>query len=64
MTDSVIVCNGCCCWNAKKEGHNAGSTDLLETERERQVLAENIRLRISDCLGQCSTDNVALLRAN
>ena len=64
MTDSVIVCNGCCCGNTKKEGHNAVPTDFLETEWERQGLAENIKLKISDCLGPCSMHNVALLKTN
>ena len=50
MTDSVIVCNGCCCGNTKKEGHNTVPTDFLETEWERQGLAENIMLKISDCI--------------
>ena len=64
MTDSVIVCNGCCCGNTKKEGHNTVPTDFLETEWERQGLAENIKLKISDCLGPCSMHNVALLKTN
>ena len=64
MTDSVIVCNGCCCGNTKKEGHNAVPTEFLETEWERRGLAENIKLKISDCLGTCSMHNVALLKTN
>lgn len=64
MTDSVIVCNGCCCGNTKKEGHNAVPTEFLETEWERRGLPENIKLKISDCLGPCSMHNVALLNTN
>ena len=63
MTDSVIVCNGCCCGNTKK-GHNAVPTDFLEKEWERQGLAENVKLTISDCLGPCSMHNVALLKTS
>ena len=63
MTDSVIVCNGCCCGNTKK-GHNEVPTDFLKTEWERQGLAENIKLTISDCLGPCSMHNVALLKTS
>ena len=61
MTDSVIVCNGCCCGNTKK-GHNAVPTDFLKTEWERRGLAENFKLTISDCLGPCSMHNVTLLK--
>ena len=63
MTDSVIVCNGCYCGNTKK-GHNAVPTDFLEKEWERQGLAENVKLTISDCLGPCSMHNVALLKTS
>ena len=63
MTDSVIVCNGCCCGNTNK-GHNAVPVDFLKTEWEKQGLAENVKLTISDCLGPCSMHNVTLLKTS
>lgn len=61
VSNSVIVCNGCCCGRMEK-GNNEVPIDALKSAWEERGLEEHVKLTISGCLGPCSMHNVSLLK--
>lgn len=58
---TVVVCNSCCCGNAKK-GHNIVPIDFLNKSWEKYNIGNEVNLRMSTCLGPCDMCNVSLLK--
>lgn len=58
---SVLVCRGCCCGTAAKHPltDHAGQLAALRAAVER---VSGARLRVVDCLDQCSRSNVVVVR--
>ena len=61
LSATVVVCDSCCCGNAKK-GHNIVPIDFLNKSWEKYKLGNEVNLRISTCLGPCNMHNVSLLK--
>lgn len=57
----VLVCRGCCCGNRAKHpdvDHDA----QLEAIRRAVAATERAEMRVTGCLGQCSSSNVVVVR--
>jgi len=55
MAPRVLVCRGCCCGTHWKHP---------ETDHERQVreLSAIAQTRVVDCVGECSSSNIVIVR--
>jgi hypothetical protein len=58
-TFTVLVCRGCCCARGELE---SSANEQLAVVRAAAAIVPGARVRITDCLGPCSSKNVIAIR--